>query len=386
MSRYKIYKDIIDTSVCLYCCYELYNRTVINAPYVMFFYSILDLPFNTTSLKIHHAITAISSLAYICDDISKDKHDCLLQFMQCEYSTVFLCTKKLLENYSNKTPIINIGIRTSQVAFVITFLYYRLYNQFDILSKMNSINANYTNQICIHVLYLINIYWLTKIFKKITPIWQFYVPTASHDVYYLTQYMYITIPIYNTLIMTSNVYWSSVLYIISSFINSFSAYIYNVDYYESLTCKQRVNPHLYLYERMSVHVRSHIGLLAVCLYRDVTMDVLFVIFSLVTHVYSMYNFHLDYYREFHLKPHVLKHEKIIYKLPVFFDNLCLYLISGHYEKTVVHTFLYLILFISFVQPFGPNTHHHLFYPFVSNFLVVRGIYYQNPSTFSQLSF
>lgn len=37
MTKYKIYKYIIDTCVFLYYCYELYNHEIKNMPYIMFF-------------------------------------------------------------------------------------------------------------------------------------------------------------------------------------------------------------------------------------------------------------------------------------------------------------------------------------------------------------
>ena len=81
MIQYKIYKDVIDTCVCLFCCYELYNMEIINTPYIMLTYSIIDLPFNTTSLKVHHVITAIAALTYIYDTKTMERHDMLYEFL-----------------------------------------------------------------------------------------------------------------------------------------------------------------------------------------------------------------------------------------------------------------------------------------------------------------
>lgn len=373
MSRYKIYKDVTDTCVCLYCCYELYNSKLINAPYVMFFYSILDLPFNTTSLKIHHGVAAICALTYICSESTKAKHDFLLQFMKCEYSTIFLCLNNFLGYIQNKNSIIKMARKSSQVAFVVSFFQYRICNIFNILVNNGEyLNGNIIYHIGTYALYTLNLYWFTKIIRKISKLLHYYISLNITRILYIQQYLYLSVPFYNGVIIGSNVSVSYILYYFATCVYCLFGYMYNNDYYNSLMNKTKVNPHFYLYEKFSIHFRSFVGLFAVSLYKGSKFDFIFVLISFISHIYMLNYFYIDYYKEFHIPPMVLKHEKNVYKLPIVFDNICLYLLCEPYDKHMVNTLLFLLIFITYVQPFGKNNYHCIIYPFIMNYMAIRG--------------
>jgi hypothetical protein len=374
MNKYKIYKEVIDICICLYSCYELYNREIINIPYVMFFYSIFDLPFNTTSLKIHHSVTAICALIYIFTEPTQDKHDFLLQFMKCEYSTLFLCLKNLLEYAQNRNLLITIAIKSMELVFVVSFFYFRIFNIFDILVNSHEyLNNNALFYLGTYTLYILNLYWFTKILRKITKILQYYVSINTEQIMYAQQYIYFLVPFYNGIIIASNVSLLYLLDAVATSIYCLFGYVYNNGYYNSLVNKTRMNPHLYLYEKISIHIRSCIGLLSVCLYKCSTIDFILIIISFSSHIYMTKEFYIDYYKEFYEKPGVLKHEKNVYKLPILFDNICLYFFCEPYDKTMVNTILFLFIFITYIQPFGKNEYHYVLYPFIMNYIVIHGL-------------
>ena len=378
MIQYKIYKDVIDTCVCLFCCYELYNMEIINTPYIMLTYSIIDLPFNTTSLKVHHVITAIAALTYIYDTKTMERHDMLYEFLKCEYCTLFLSLKKLINHVSNTFAYFKytkVCEDLLKICFFLSFVYYRLYKPFDILIQMDStyLDVGLIYHIGVYSMYVLNLYWFTKMIKKFCRTMEKHIVVRNTDIINLSQYVYFIIPFYNILSIKRISLIIALLDSISVGIYCFFVHMYNADYYKSLVNKTRVNPDLYLYEKISIHLRSYMGLCVVCLSKDIVNDFLLIIISCIFHGYMINKFMIYYYNEFDLQPCVLKHEKIIHKIPIFFDNLCLYLISNHYEKLVVNSFLFIMLFIMIIKPFGKNNHQYMLYPFITNFMITRGI-------------
>lgn len=375
MTKYKIYKYIIDTCVFLYYCYELYNHEIKNMPYIMFFHNILDIPFNTTSLKIHHVINAVYASTYIFDIKTNSRKELLYTFLKCEYCTLFLSMKKLTGYISKNLVLKQFFERTFEICFFISFVYYRLYKTFNILLDMDSIykDVGFIYHGGIYIIYILNLYRFTKMIKKICNISEEYIKIRTRDTINIFQYIYFIIPIYNIISIKKITPIIALLDSMAVSIYCFFSHMYISNYYKSLIKKKKVNPHLYLYEKISIHLRSYIGICIVLSCKKISIDFIIIIISWISHSYMINNFIIDYYKEFHLEPHILKHEKMLYKLPIFFDNLCLYLLSNHYEKLVVYTFLFCMIFIMYIKPFGKNNHHELMYQFITNFMITRGI-------------
>lgn len=360
--NYELYKKYVDFSVILYCCYEAYTQRLVNSPYILLIYSILDYPFNTTSLKIHHIACVLCSLLYICGEKRDYETQFLLKLLRFEYSTVFL----QLHSYFNT---VNIGIENhkyvNQLFFVCTFTYYRIYNMFTISTTvdMAELGIAYCALFC--TLYLLNLYWYVKIAHKYARL----IYWTEYDTHFCAQYMYALLPITNVYFYPRYITMLHCIDIMTISFYSSICHFYRRDYYQSLSKKMPVNPHYYFYEKIATHIRSATGLFVVCYVNETLVSYILIIMSFVMHTNMCYYFYIDYYKEFHIPPHVLKHQKMIYKIPVYFDNICLFALCDYYHQIVIVTALITFAFITYVQPFGKNSHHLLFLPFLSNYLI-----------------
>lgn len=283
--------------------------------------------------------------------------------------------KKLTGYISKNLVLKQFFERTFEICFFISFVYYRLYKTFNILLDMDSIykDVGFIYHGGIYIIYILNLYRFTKMIKKICNISEEYIKIRTRDTINIFQYIYFIIPIYNIISIKKITPIIALLDSMAVSIYCFFSHMYISNYYKSLIKKKKVNPHLYLYEKISIHLRSYIGICIVLSCKKISIDFIIIIISWISHSYMINNFIIDYYKEFHLEPHILKHEKMLYKLPIFFDNLCLYLLSNHYEKLVVYTFLFCMIFIMYIKPFGKNNHHELMYQFITNFMITRGI-------------
>ena len=239
---------------------------IINTPYIMLTYSIIDLPFNTTSLKVHHVITAIAALTYIYDTKTIERHDMLYEFLKCEYCTLFLSLKKLINHVPNTFAfqIYKGAGRFIENLFFPFVCIYRLYKPFDILIQMDStyVDVGLIYHIGVYSMY-IEFILVYKDDKKICRTIEKHIVVRNTDIINLSQYVYFIIPFYNILSIKQISLIIALLDSISVGIYCFFVHMYNADYYRSLVKKTRVNPDLYLYEKISIHIRSYMGL---CVY------------------------------------------------------------------------------------------------------------------------
>ena len=213
--------------------------------------------------------------------------------------------------------------------------------------------------------YLLNLYWYVKIAQKYARL----IYWTEYDTHFCAQYMYALLPLINVFYYPRYITLLHCIDIISVSIYVSICHFYHSDYYQSLSKKMPVNPHYYFYQKIATHIRSAVGILLVFSINDFFISYIVIIVSFVMHTNMCYHFYVDYYKEFHIPPHVLKHQKMIYKIPVYFDNICLFALCDNYYKIVIVTALITFAFITYVQPFGKNSHHFLFLPFLSNFLI-----------------
>ncbi len=150
------------------------NFHIINCSNIVGLMCLGDLYFIKKKDMLIHHIFVLSLLDYmnIHDDI-QHKNKIVSTILSTEISTIFLITNNLLDIEGNMLLLKNIN----QIFFVITFVYYRLYNYSVLMLDKNIYNSFiifskndyefYKLYSMVYGFYILNIYWFTIIGYRI---------------------------------------------------------------------------------------------------------------------------------------------------------------------------------------------------------------------------
>jgi len=163
----------LSISLISFCCI-INNFYIIPCSNIVGIICIIDFYFVKKKDMLLHHIFVLGMLHYINNHNTIEYRENLVTIvLKTEISTIFLITKNLLDT-SNNIIFKNIN----NIAFIITFFYYRIYNYgyYLILNKhINTIIHNYSKNnfeyleiyLCIYGLFILNLYWLSLIFNKL---------------------------------------------------------------------------------------------------------------------------------------------------------------------------------------------------------------------------
>ena len=162
--------------VSLYSCFCIMNNFyVITCSNIVGCMCLIDFCFVKKKDMLLHHISVLGMLHYMNThpDITH-RNEIVSAILSTEISTIFLTLNNLLEN-----SFCTVNVKTiNKIAFVSTFIYYRIYNY----SSCLLLNANvhnaffiysknnfdyYEMYIGLYSLFILNLYWSSLIFKKI---------------------------------------------------------------------------------------------------------------------------------------------------------------------------------------------------------------------------
>jgi hypothetical protein len=162
--------------ISLFSCFCIMtNHYIIACSNIVGFMCFIDFYFVKKKDMILHHILVLEMLHYMNNhnDIENRK-EIVSVILSTEISSIFLVLNNLLENNSSIVNIRNIN----RLAFVSTFIYYRIYNYsyylifdknihntFIIYSRNNF--EYYEIYIGLYGLFILNLYWCCIIFKKV---------------------------------------------------------------------------------------------------------------------------------------------------------------------------------------------------------------------------
>lgn len=341
-NKYALYKNIFDLCTIGYCAIEIYTSNIVYTPSIIFLYSILDLPFCSNSMKIHHCLCILSRYTYIFDEKSMAKVQLTNELLKCEYSSLFLLTYNIINICYPRH--LQRNIKSILIfLFISTFLYYRIYRMFFLLCNneelYNSLNICY--KICFWGIYTLNLYWLSKIFKKITRKMDFYLLYNHKMNIYSLQYMYFLLPIYNVYTYKNQFDIFNVIDLISVSQYSIFYYLSMHNNYCSLIYKKPSNPDYYFYERIFLQIRSFTSILNIYTKLNNISTPLVITFSWAMHLIMMEYFYIDYYSTLKKMPYIVKYQKRLYQIPVFMDVIYIALLLKYRDQCLL---LSIILF------------------------------------------
>ena len=345
MRKYIIYKHVIDITCILYCCYETYISRIEHSPYILVLQHVMDMPFASMSLCIHHITNMLCVM---------DNSDAMIY--RIHYSTLIL----LLYKFSQEFKIHSNVQKVMKVLSVVTFIYFRNINLFNVLTTSPTIYIN--------ILYIVNVYWLSLILGKTARVLYYYYPWQKYDSHLYAQYLYVAIPVINVLTFPHDMSWFHVIDIYIVFISAIIYHLYHNNYYESFARRIPIEPDYYFYEKIALQLRSIVGLINVCIFNNVDYGHIIIPISLSLHCQMAYLFYKDYYNNSNAG--VFKYQRLIFKVPLFYDALCLYVFADLHVRTVFYTTIFLALCCSYNRTFGKNDDHLLMMPFLMNYLII----------------
>lgn len=181
ISNYSISNEILEnisnmnmTIVSIYICYCLYYQVdclfIYNLLYVYILFDFLFIPFHRKDTILHHILVLLMFQYNSTYNIPVDNFSFpVTQLFKTEVSSVFLGTSYFLKKYKANLLICN----ASNMLFVSTFFYYRIYNFFfnviynpyfyQSITTSNTTLQNYYKYMLTYSLFGLNVFWSTRI-------------------------------------------------------------------------------------------------------------------------------------------------------------------------------------------------------------------------------